>query len=70
MDGRDPSRSEASRGHVGNVRSPSDSRDLHRELLNIGRCRQVMEELHDRSAIEPRSHIFHRRITPTGSDGG
>ena len=71
MDGRDPSRLEASRGHVGNVRSTSDGRDLHHDLLNIGRCRQVVEEPHDRGpielrssrdrgAIEPRSHIFHR----------
>ena len=55
MDGRDPSRLEASRGHVGNVRSPSDGRDLHHDLLNIGRCRQVVEEPHDRGPIEPRS---------------
>ena len=54
MDGRDPSRSEASRGHVGNVRSPSDGRDLHRGLLNIGRCRQVVEEPHDRVPIGQR----------------
>ena len=81
MDGRDPSRSEASRGHVGNVRSPSDGRDRHRELLNIERCTKVVEELHDRGpielrssrdrgAIEARSHIFHPIIIPTGSDGG
>ena len=55
MDGRDPTRLEASRGHVGNVRSTSDGRDLHHDLLNIGRCRQVVEEPHDRGPIEPRS---------------
>ena len=55
VDGRDPSRSEASRGHVRNVRSTSNGGDRHRELLNIGRCRQVVEELHDRGPIEPRS---------------
>ena len=55
MDDRDPSRSEASRGHVGNVRSPSDGRDLHRQMLNIGRCGRIVEELHDRGPIEPLS---------------
>ena len=55
VDGRDPSRSEASCGHVGNVRSPLDGRDLHRKMLNIGRCRQVVEELHDPDPIEPQS---------------
>ena len=63
VDGRDPSRSEASRGHVGNVRSPSDGRDLHREMLNIGRCRCIVEHLHDRGPIEQRSRRDRAAIT-------
>ena len=62
-------------------RSTLDGRDLHHDLLNIGRRWQVVEEPYDRGPIEPRSscdrgaiepwsHIFHRWITPTGSDGG
>ena len=34
----------------------------------IRRWRQGVEEPHNRGAIEPRSHIFRRGITPTWSD--
>ena len=55
VDGRDLSRSEASRGRIGNVWSPSDGRDLHHDQTFIGRRWRQVEERFDRGPIEPRS---------------
>ena len=78
MDGRDRSRSEASRGHVENVRSPlraAQHRTVQTSRGRTPRSRSDSVAIEsrsscDRGTIEPRSHIFHRRIIPTRSNGG
>ena len=50
--------------HCGDAWNPPD------RWISIGRQRIVVEEPHDRGAIEPRSHSFQRGIDPTGPDGG
>ena len=59
MDDRDLSRSEASRGRVGNVRSSSDGWDFHREdhhRTAEKRPGRTPRSRCDRTVIAPRSH--------------
>ena len=77
MDGRDPSRSEALRGHIATARSPSDGSDLHLTLAMRGLLWNVRSpssrDLHrtaesktrsrrDRGHDQPRSRLLQRRI--------
>ena len=50
-------------------RTGSGDRDRPLTRSAIGRSRRVVEELHDRGPIEPRSCIIHRGINTRSSDG-